>query len=70
VTCSGFPIRARCRARTCESSGREVGAWRAFYRRVGAVLVVAAIAPEGRVDPQGFQRAIRAAERRLAGAEA
>jgi phage-related protein len=44
--------------------------WRAFYRRVGAVLVVAAIAPEARVDPQGFQRAIRAAERRLAGAEA
>jgi hypothetical protein len=37
---------------------------------VGAVLVVAAIAPEARVDPQGFQPAIRAAERRLAGAEA
>lgn len=39
--------------------------WRVFYRRVGDVLVVAAIAPEAGVDPRGFQRAIREAERRL-----
>jgi len=43
--------------------------WRALYRRVGAVLVVGAIAPEALVDPKGFQRAIRAAERRLAEVE-
>jgi hypothetical protein len=43
--------------------------WRAFYRKVGDVLVVAAIAPEARVDQQGFERAIREAERRLAALE-
>lgn len=44
--------------------------WRALYRRVGAVIVVAAIAPEAQVDPQGFRRAIRAAEERLANLDA
>jgi hypothetical protein len=39
--------------------------WRALYRRVGDLLVVAAIAPEALVDRQGFQRAIQTAERRL-----
>ena len=39
--------------------------WRAFYRRVGDVLVIGAIGPEARVDPRGFGRAIRAAEARL-----
>jgi hypothetical protein len=43
--------------------------WRALYRQVGDVLVVAAIGPEALVDPKGFQRAIREAERRLAGLE-
>jgi hypothetical protein len=62
--------------RTCVSSdpagpGHDAGGgrspWRALYRRIGAVLVVAAIAPEARVDPQGFDRAIRLAEERLSG---
>jgi transcriptional regulator with XRE-family HTH domain len=40
--------------------------WRAFYRRVGDALVIAAIGPEAKVDPQGFRAATSAAERRLA----
>jgi len=40
--------------------------WRALYRRVGEVFVVAAIAPEAQVDPRGFKRAVAAAEERLA----
>lgn len=40
--------------------------WRALYRRIGDAHVVGAIAPEAEVDRQGFQRAVRAAERRLA----
>lgn len=39
--------------------------WRAFYRRVGATLVIGAIGPEAGVDPLGFGRAIHAAEVRL-----
>jgi hypothetical protein len=39
--------------------------WRALYRRVGDVMVIAAIAPEAQVDPRGFDRAADAAERRL-----
>jgi hypothetical protein len=35
-------------------SGRSP--WRAFYRRVGDVLVVAAFGPEALVDQQGFDR--------------
>jgi hypothetical protein len=38
--------------------------WRAFYRRVGQVYVVAAIGPEADVDRRGFRRAITAAEHR------
>jgi len=45
-------------------SGRS--AWRAFYRRVGDVLVVAAIGPEAQADPRGFGRAVALAEQRLA----
>lgn len=40
--------------------------WRAFYRRIGNLLVVAAIGPEASVDPRGFRRAVQDAERRLA----
>jgi hypothetical protein len=40
--------------------------WRGLYRRIGDALVIGAIAPEAGVDPRGFQRAIRAAEARLA----
>ena len=39
--------------------------WRAFYRRITDTLVIGAIGPEAHVDPQGFGRAIRAAEARL-----
>jgi len=39
---------------------------RAFYRRIGAVLVIAAVGPEAEVDPRGFRATIAAAERRLA----
>lgn len=45
-------------------SGRSP--WRAFYRRVGNTLVVAAIGPEAAVDPRGFDRAVRHALDRLA----
>lgn len=40
--------------------------WRAFYRRVGTVMVVAAIGPEARANPRGFARAVAAAQQRLA----
>lgn len=40
-------------------------AWRAFYRRIGAVMVIGAIGPEARSDPTGFRQAIRAADDRL-----
>jgi hypothetical protein len=40
-------------------------AWRAFYRRIGDEIVVAAFGPEAQVDPRGFERATRAAEERL-----
>lgn len=39
--------------------------WRAFYRRVGDELVIAALGPEARHDPVGFRRAVTAAEARL-----
>ena len=40
--------------------------WRAFYRQVGSVLVIAAVGPEAQVDHREFQRAVAAAEVRLA----
>ena len=40
--------------------------WRAFYRRVGTRIVVAAIGPEAQVDPRGFDRAVAEALTRLA----
>lgn len=40
--------------------------WRAFYRRVGEVMVIAAVGPEAHVDPRGFTRAVEAAQQRLA----
>jgi hypothetical protein len=39
--------------------------WRAFYRRLGEVLVIGAIGPEAAVDPQGFRQAVGAAQQRL-----
>jgi hypothetical protein len=40
--------------------------WRGFYRRLGDVLVIAAIGPEAEVDKRGFDRAVTAASTRLA----
>lgn len=44
-------------------------AWRALYRQVGEVLVVAAIGPEAQSDPRGFARTVRRALERLAKVE-
>lgn len=40
-------------------------AWRALYRRVGEVFVIAAIGPEAQADKRGFGRAVAAAQARL-----
>ncbi len=39
--------------------------WRAFYRRIGAEIVIGAFGPEAKADPTGFKRAVRAAAERL-----
>jgi len=39
--------------------------WRALYRQVGEVFVVAAVGPEAQSDPRGFERAVRRAVKRL-----
>lgn len=39
--------------------------WRAFYRQVGAAMVIAAIGPEATVDASGFARAVKVAQQRL-----
>jgi hypothetical protein len=44
-------------------------AWRALYRQVGDVFVVAAVGPEAQSDPRGFERAVRRALQRLADLE-
>ena len=43
--------------------------WRAFYRRIGDVMVIGAIGPEAIVNPRGFRRAVSAAVERLAAIE-
>src|SRR5580658_9567023 len=40
-------------------------AWRALYRQVGEVFVVAAVGREAQSDPRGFDRAVRRALDRL-----
>jgi DNA-binding XRE family transcriptional regulator len=40
-------------------------AWRALYRQVGDMFVVAAVAPEAQSDPRGFGRSVRRAMQRL-----
>lgn len=42
---------------------------RAFYRQIGDALVIGSFGPEAESDPQGFRRACRVAERRLADVE-
>lgn len=44
-------------------TGRSKG--RAFYRQVGATVVIAAIGPEATVDARGFARAVKVAQQRL-----
>lgn len=44
-------------------------AWRALYRQVGNIFVVAAVGPEAQSNPRGFERAVRQAQQRLAGLE-
>lgn len=44
-------------------SGRSP--WRAFYRRIGGVLVIGAIGSEAQHDRRAFDRAVRRAEERL-----
>lgn len=39
--------------------------WRAFYRRIGELIVIGAIGPEAQSDPQGFRRSTALAEERL-----
>jgi hypothetical protein len=39
--------------------------WRAFYRRVGNVLVIGAIGPDAQHDRRGFDRAVDRAEHRI-----
>lgn len=39
--------------------------WRAFYRPLGDVFVIAAVGPEAQHKPKGFIRAVEAAEGRL-----
>lgn len=39
--------------------------WRAFYRRVEDVMVIASIGPEADVNGKGFRRAVKAAGQRL-----
>lgn len=39
--------------------------WRAFYRQIGAAMIIAAIGSEARVNARGFARAVKAAQRRL-----
>ena len=41
-------------------------AWRAFYRRIGDVFVIAAVGPEAEVNKRGFDRAAADALTRLA----
>lgn len=49
--------------------GPRLGAWRALYRQVGEVFVVAAVGPEAQADPRGFDRAVQRALERLAKVE-
>jgi hypothetical protein len=39
--------------------------WRAFYRPIASLFVVAAIGPEAEQDSRGFHKAVRLAEQRL-----
>jgi hypothetical protein len=43
--------------------------WRALYRQVEDVFVVAAVGPEAQSDSRGFERAVRRALQRLADLE-
>jgi hypothetical protein len=59
----GAPSLRELRPRAGRSS------YRALYRQIGEVFVVAAVGPEARSDPRGFDRAVRRALGRLAKVE-
>ena len=44
---------------------RDRSAWRALYRRVGDVFVVAAVGPEAQASPRDFERMVRFAIQRM-----
>lgn len=64
----GYPHTSAVR---CASELRELrlragrSAWRALYRQVGELLVIAAIAPEAQHNGRGFKKACASALRRL-----
>ena len=39
--------------------------WRAFYRRIDDVFLVGSVGPEAQVDSRLFNKAVRAAEKRI-----
>ncbi len=39
--------------------------WRAFYRQIDDVIVIGGVGPEAKVDRRRFDRAVKAAQRRL-----
>jgi hypothetical protein len=39
--------------------------WRAFYRRIADVFIIAAVGPEAEAEPRGFGRAVASALSRL-----
>lgn len=57
--------------RRCASFAPGAGRspYRALYRQVGEVFVVAAVGPEAQSGPRGFRRAVRRALERLAKVE-
>lgn len=69
----GYPHTSQVRGATALRELRPRGGrspWRAFYRRIGAFLVVGAVGavgPEAQADPQGFARACGRAVARLDG---
>lgn len=64
----GYPHTSAARPERLRELRPRAGrsAWRALYRQVGEVFVVAAVGPEAQADPRGFDRAVRRALDRLA----
>ncbi len=63
-----FPHQSDMRGGSCLRelrlrAGRS--AWRALYRRVGDVFVIAAVGPEAQASPREFERMVRSAIQRM-----